>query len=69
MEANNKLDEEKKVKCKEQKLSFESKACDRYAQQLEDDEFEKLFEEHEKDWNRNAFKMAKPGEVFPWEIV
>jgi len=64
-----KLDEEKKAKCKEQKLSFESKACEKYAKQLEDEEFEKLFSEHEKDWNPNAFKMAKPGEVFPWEMV
>ena len=64
-----KLDEEKKAKCKEMHLAFESKACDKYAKQLEDEEFEKLFAEHEKDWNPNAFKMAKPGEVFPWEIV
>jgi hypothetical protein len=64
-----KLDEEKKKICKEQHLSFESKSCDKLWKQLEDEEFEKLFAEHEKDWNPNAFKMAKPGDVFPWEMV
>lgn len=64
-----KLEEDKKAKCKEQKLSLESKACDKLWTQLEADEFERLFAEHEKDWNPNAFKMARPGEVFPWEMV
>jgi len=24
---------------------------------------------HEKEFNPNQFRLAKPGEVFPWEIV
>jgi hypothetical protein len=59
-----KLDEEKKAMCKTNKLTPEGKACDKLDKQLQDAEFEKLFSEHEKDWNPNAFKMAKPGEVF-----
>lgn len=64
-----KLDEEKKEKCKAQRLAFESKACEKLWRQLEDADFEKHFEEHEKSWNPNSFVFAKPGEVFSYEVV
>jgi hypothetical protein len=65
-----KLGEELKAKCKEQKLLVESKACEKLGKQLDEAEFERLFKEHEKTaWNVNSFRLPKPGEVFPWEIV
>jgi len=64
-----KLEEEKKAVCKTNKLSAEGKACDKLDQELQRKEFEKLFAEHEKEWNVNQFRMPKPGEVFPWEVV
>ena len=60
---------QKKHRCKHNKLSAEGKACDKLDKQLQETAFEKLFQEHEKEWNPNQFKMAKPGEVFPWEVV
>ena len=51
--------------CKEKGLGAESRACDKLAKTMEEEEFETLFAQHEKDWNPNAFKVAQPGGGVP----
>jgi len=64
-----KTEEKKKNECRENKIPYPGSKCDKYMEGLAQVKFDALFQEHEGSHNPNEFRLPKPGEVFPHEIV
>ena len=64
-----KTEEKKKETCRAQKVSYPGAKCNKLMEDLAQNEFNKLFKEHEESINPNDFRVPKPGEVMPHEIV
>jgi len=64
-----KTEERKKQICRENKVPYPGTKCNKLVETIDQEEFNKLFKEHEQSFNPNDFRLPKPGEVFPHEIV
>eukprot|EP00924_Labyrinthula_sp_SR-Ha-C_P004620 maker-scaffold_1-snap-gene-6.2-mRNA-1 protein AED:0.00 eAED:0.00 QI:51/1/1/1/1/1/2/41/511 len=64
-----KREQHKKDKCRAEKITYPSSRCDKLQEGIDQKKFDKLFGLHEKGFNPYYFKMAKPGEVLPWDKV
>jgi len=64
-----KTEEKKKEQCRERHIPYPGSKCDKWYQEQEQERINTLFKEHEQSFNPNEFRLAKPGEVFPHEIV
>uniref|UniRef100_A0A7S2RGD7 Uncharacterized protein n=1 Tax=Mucochytrium quahogii TaxID=96639 RepID=A0A7S2RGD7_9STRA len=64
-----KTEEKKKSICKEKHLPYPGPKCNKLIESMDQELFNKLFNEHEASFNPNEFRLPRPGEVFPHEIV